>query len=103
MGDDEVFAARFTNEPRIRSVSGDVLACGAPHRLENLCGTGEMNSCQITMVEHHVADRRRVSGHEIDDAGRKTGGFEQFCHVVIAEDCRACGFPNYGIAHERGC
>ena len=85
MGNDEVFAARFANEPRITFVFGNVLTDGAPHRLKDLGGTREMNSCKITMVEQYVADGRRVSRNKVDDPGRKAGGFEQFCHVVIAE------------------
>ena len=60
-----------------------------------------MNTRKIPVVEKDIADGGCVSRHEIDHSRRQPCRFEQFHDVIVAEDRRARGFPDNGIAHLR--
>ena len=54
------------------------------------------------MLQHAIADGPCIARQEIDDSGRQSRRFEQFEDLIVAVNSRAGGFPDDGIAHQRG-
>ena len=70
MREDEVLPARLADEARIVGVAGEIRRDRLPQRLENFRRPGEMDSAQMAVGQQPLADDRRGTGHEVDDAGR---------------------------------
>src|SRR5215831_4737888 len=100
MGDYEVLTSRFSDESRVRTVFRDVFSDTSPHPLEHGGRTGEMNACEIPMVQDYIADDGRIARDKVDHSGRQTGSFEETEQLIIAVDRRAGAFPHHGITHD---
>jgi hypothetical protein len=101
VGDDEILAARFSDETWIAAVAADVVAHSLPHRVEDGGTAGEVHSRQLWRVEQDVRDLDGVPGNEVDDAGRQARRLEQLQHVVSAQHRARGRFPDDRVAHQR--
>ena len=52
-------------------------------------------------LEGDPADHHRIAGHEVDDARRQAGRFEQLQRVVGAQHRAGRRLPHHGVAHQR--
>ena len=103
MDDDEVLAAGFADQARIRAVARDVLADLAPHPLEDFGAAGEVHAAELRRIQEQVADLAGVAGDEVDHAGRHAGRLEQLERVVAAQHRGGGRLPDDRVAHQRGC
>ena len=101
MCEDEILAAGFADETRIRFVARDALADAAPDRLEDRRRAREMDAREIWMHNARIRDARAVAVHDVDDARRKTRRFEELHRVVRRERLILRGLPHDDVAHER--
>src|SRR5258707_1256230 len=76
VGDDEVLAARLTDETRVGAVVRDVLPDRAPQVLEGRGGAGEVDPGEVRLAQGDVGDRLAVAGDQVDHARREAGLFE---------------------------
>src|SRR5205085_4378695 len=71
MRDDEVLAAGFADEPRVRAIPADVVADLPPHAVEDRRAAGEVNAREAGRVERDVRDLDGIAADEVDDARRE--------------------------------
>ena len=102
VGDDEILAASFTDNARIRLVLGNVLADGLPQVTENTRAACEMQSGKVRVGEHDITCGRTVDGHEVDDALRQAGSVQQLHDNMGGVNLVVRGLPHDHIAHEGG-
>ena len=81
MRHDEIFAAGFTNNARIRLVTTHVLTNRFPHVIEHTRGTREMHTGEIAMFERDIRNRHRITRQEVDYARWQSGFFQQLKHI----------------------
>src|SRR6476659_3917637 len=102
MRNDEVLAARLTDNARIGSILRHARTDCLPHVIEDTGAACEMHSCEIRMTEELVGDCRGVAGYEIDHTRWKSGFLEQLHYVIRREHRARRRLPYDSVSHKRG-
>jgi hypothetical protein len=100
MGQNEVLAARFTDNSRVGTVRGDVVTDGLPQRSEHARAPGEMESRKVAVLENDLARDRSVHRDEVDDPRGDTGFEEQVHEHGRAVNLGVSRLPNGDISHQ---
>ena len=99
---DEVLPAGLAHDPRIRVVTGDVLADGAPKPVEDGGGPGIVDARELRAFQNGLRDRTGVAGNEVDHARGETRRLEHPHQVVAAEHRGSRRLPERDVSHQRG-
>ncbi len=99
--EDEVLAAGLADEPRVAAVAIEVVADALPHHPEHIGRAGEVDTCELGMIEDDVGAVVRETRDEVEDARRQARLFEQLEDLPRREQLRLGGLPHDGVAHER--
>ena len=99
--DDEVLAARLTDEPRIGAIAVDALADLAEERAEDRARAGEVHAGELGVIEADLGDRAGVARDEIDHAVRQPGLAQDLEDQPVGEDRGLRRLPDDGVAHQR--
>ena len=78
MRQNKIFSARFANNPRIASVQFEVFSNGLPQMAKYSCRACEVQSCEISVFEDHVASNGTIASDHVDDSIWEPSFLENF-------------------------
>lgn len=102
MREDEVLAARLTDNARVVLVVVNVVTDRLPNVAEDLRGASVVNAREEFVLDARGRDQLGVTGHEVDDTVGQTGLFEHLHQVVGRVDGVLRWLPHDDVAHDGG-